>query len=75
MVSQFGYVALWSICWPLACLPVSINNYFELRSDALKVCLNVRKPFPSRVSTIGPWLSAMVSPSLLTRSSSPLVVT
>lgn len=84
MVTQFGYVSLWSICWPLACressvsafslskliplnsssslftdapsfssnlrpsVPVSINNYFELRSDALKVCLNVRRPIPSR---------------------------
>ena len=36
MVTQFGYVALWSLVWPLAPLFAFVNNYIELRSDAVK---------------------------------------
>ncbi|CED84280.1 Protein required for meiotic chromosome segregation [Phaffia rhodozyma] len=59
LVTQFGYVCLWSICWPLASMASLVNNYFELRSDALKICLNVKRPIPSRVSSVGPWLEAL----------------
>ncbi|KIJ58796.1 hypothetical protein HYDPIDRAFT_33809 [Hydnomerulius pinastri MD-312] len=36
MVTQFGYVALWSTIWPLAPVMALLNNYIEARSDAFK---------------------------------------
>ncbi|WWC57606.1 uncharacterized protein I303_100138 [Kwoniella dejecticola CBS 10117] len=59
MVTQFGYVTIWSIVWPLAPLFALINNYVELRSDALKICKHVRRPVGDRVETIGSWLETL----------------
>ncbi len=77
MVTQFGYVALWSTIWPLApgkpiqlqCSspahggPVAVmslvNNWLELRSDAFKITVHVRRPIPTRTDTIGPWLDTL----------------
>ncbi|WFD34482.1 hypothetical protein MCUN1_001323 [Malassezia cuniculi] len=55
MASQFGNIALWSVIWPLAPVMGFINNWFELRSDAFKLCVNMRRPVPMRAETIGPW--------------------
>ncbi|KAJ1968608.1 hypothetical protein H4R35_006380 [Dimargaris xerosporica] len=56
MVTQFGFVALFSVVWPLSPLAAVLNNWVELRSDAVKLCINVRRPVPQRVESIGPWL-------------------
>ncbi|KAJ1976934.1 hypothetical protein H4R34_003792, partial [Dimargaris verticillata] len=56
MVTQFGFVALFSVIWPLSPLAAFLNNWVELRSDAVKLCINVRRPVPQRVESIGPWL-------------------
>lgn len=61
MVTQFGYVTIWSIVWPLAPIFAFINNYVELRADALKLCHHVRRPVGDRVETIGSWLETLVS--------------
>src|SRR5688572_30227017 len=37
------------------------NNWFELRSDALKVTKHLRRPIPVRTDTIGPWLECMTN--------------
>ena len=42
---------------PLSAL---VNNWFELRSDAAKMCINSRRPIPQRVDTIGTWLDTLV---------------
>jgi len=42
MVVQFGYVSLFSIVWPIGSLISFINNWIELRSDAIKMCINYR---------------------------------
>lgn len=60
MVTQFGYVGLYSTIWPLAPLMALINNWLELRSDAFKVTAHKRRPVPVRSDTIGPWLENMV---------------
>lgn len=60
MVTQFGYVTIWSIVWPLAPIFAFINNYIELRADALKICRHVRRPVGDRVETIGSWLETLV---------------
>ncbi|KAF8120707.1 calcium-activated chloride channel-domain-containing protein [Boletus edulis] len=59
MVTQFGYVALWSTIWPLAPLMSLLNNYIEARSDAFKIAVHVRRPIPVRTDTIGPWLESL----------------
>ncbi|WVW81287.1 hypothetical protein I302_103278 [Kwoniella bestiolae CBS 10118] len=59
MVTQFGYVTIWSIVWPLAPVFALVNNYVELRSDALKICKHVRRPVGDRVETIGSWLETL----------------
>ncbi|KAK7687670.1 hypothetical protein QCA50_008885 [Cerrena zonata] len=59
MVTQFGYVALWSTIWPLAPVMSLINNWLELRSDAFKIAVHARRPIPSRTDTIGPWLDTL----------------
>jgi hypothetical protein len=56
MVMQFGYVSLFSIVWPLTPLLCFANNWLELRSDAIKIIMTMRRPVPSRAETIGPWL-------------------
>ena len=59
MATQFGYITLWSVIWPLSPVMGFINNFFELRSDAAKICVNQRRPVPLRAETIGPWLEVI----------------
>ena len=56
MATQFGYITLWSVVWPLSPVMGFVNNFFELRSDAAKISVNTRRPVPVRAETIGPWL-------------------
>ncbi|KZT55849.1 DUF590-domain-containing protein [Calocera cornea HHB12733] len=59
MVTQFGYVVLWSVAWPLAPLCALVNNWVEIRSDAWKLTAHYRRPLPMRAETIGPWLDSL----------------
>jgi len=59
MVIQFGYLSLFSVVWPLVPLSFLINNWFELRADAVKICVEMQRPTPWRADTIGPWLDAL----------------
>ncbi|GAM84089.1 hypothetical protein ANO11243_020810 [Dothideomycetidae sp. 11243] len=59
MVLQFGHLALWSVVWPLTGLSFLINNWIELRTDAIKICVEMQRPTPSRRDTIGPWLDSL----------------
>lgn len=59
MVTQFGYIALWSTIWSLAPLMALLNNYIEARSDAFKIATHARRPIPVRTDTIGPWLESL----------------
>ncbi|KAI9464472.1 DUF590-domain-containing protein [Lactarius psammicola] len=59
MVTQFGYVALWSTIWPLAPVMALLNNIVEFRSDAFKLVTHFRRPLPKRTDTIGPWLDCL----------------
>ena len=36
-----------------------INNWIELRADAVKICVEMQRPTPSRADTIGPWLDSL----------------
>lgn len=59
MATQFGFITLWSVVWPLSPLMGFVNNFFELRSDAAKISVNNRRPVPVRSETIGPWLETL----------------
>ncbi|RIB08528.1 calcium-activated chloride channel-domain-containing protein [Gigaspora rosea] len=74
MITQYGYVSLFSSIWPLSPLFAFINNWIELRSDAIKLCEHTRRPIPKRADSIGPWLenlailtwfSSITNPSLI----------
>ncbi|KAK9450295.1 calcium-activated chloride channel-domain-containing protein [Limtongia smithiae] len=56
MVVQFGYLSLFGIVWPMAPFADFINNWIELRGDAMKICLDTKRPIPARAESIGPWL-------------------
>ncbi|RKO90121.1 calcium-activated chloride channel-domain-containing protein, partial [Blyttiomyces helicus] len=75
MVVQFGFLALFSVSWPLTPLVCFLNNFIELRSDAFKICKGSRRPISQRAENIGPWLknltviswaSSIFLPSLVT---------
>lgn len=59
MVIQFGYLSLFSVVWPLTGLSFLINNWIELRGDALKIALETQRPVPWRADSIGPWIEAL----------------
>ncbi|KAI9207144.1 calcium-activated chloride channel-domain-containing protein [Polychytrium aggregatum] len=59
MCLQFGMLAVFSVVWPLGPLMCLINNWVELRSDALKICQATRRPIPVRAENMGPWLNNM----------------
>lgn len=62
MVTQFGYIVVWSCVWPLAPVFALLNNYFEIRGDVVKITQHVRRPVGDRVETIGSWLDTLVCP-------------
>lgn len=59
MVIQYGYLALFSVVWPLTPLSFLINDWLELRTDAIKICIEMQRPVPWRADTIGPWLDSL----------------
>lgn len=50
---------MFSVAWPLAAGCFLVNNWIELRSDALKIAVSSRRPIPWRTDSIGPWLTAL----------------
>ncbi|EUC46220.1 hypothetical protein COCMIDRAFT_4725 [Bipolaris oryzae ATCC 44560] len=74
MVIQFGYLALFSPVWPLVPIGFFINNWFELRSDFLKICVEHQRPHPIRSDGIGPWVASLESLTWLGSVSSAAIV-
>ncbi|KAK2739578.1 hypothetical protein FQN57_006540 [Myotisia sp. PD_48] len=56
---QFGYLALFSPVWSLVPLSFLANNWVELRSDFIKICIEYKRPIPFRSDSIGPWLDSI----------------
>ena len=59
MVIQFGYLALFSVIWPLTACSFLVNNWIEARSDAMKIAIGSQRPIPWRADSIGPWLTSL----------------
>ncbi|KAK7028171.1 hypothetical protein VNI00_014986 [Paramarasmius palmivorus] len=51
MLTQFGYIAIWSTIWPLAPVMGWANDLLEGRGDALKICVHARRALPKSTST------------------------
>ena len=62
---QFGGVFLFSSIYPLAAFLALVNNVFELKMDAYKLCKISRKPTPRGVRDIGAWYSAFSITSII----------
>ncbi|KAI9788014.1 MAG: hypothetical protein M1816_007318 [Peltula sp. TS41687] len=56
MVLQFGYLSMFSVVWPLAAISFLINDWIEMRADAIKITVEMQRPIPWRADSIGPWL-------------------
>jgi anoctamin-10 len=41
MVLQFGYLSLFSVVWTLTAVSFVINDWIELRADAIKICVEI----------------------------------
>lgn len=74
MVIQFGYLALFSPVWPLVPIGFLINNWIELRSDFLKICVEHQRPAPTRSDGIGPWVASLECLTWLGSLSSAAIV-
>lgn len=74
MVIQFGYLALFSPVWPLVPIGFMINNWFELRSDFLKISVEHQRPAPTRSDGLGPWISSLEALTWLGSLSSAAIV-
>ncbi|KAI0393845.1 DUF590-domain-containing protein [Xylariaceae sp. FL0594] len=74
MVVQFGYLSLFSTIWPLTPVAFFVNNWVELRSDAMKIATASQRPIPWRSDSIGPWLNALGFLSWLGSLVSPAIV-
>jgi anoctamin-10 len=59
MLNLLGYLSLFSVIWPVTGLSFLINNFIELRGDALKITIESQRPVPWRADSIGPWLDAL----------------
>ncbi|KAG9306899.1 hypothetical protein G9A89_002568 [Geosiphon pyriformis] len=74
LITQYGYVSLFSPAWPLAPVFALLNNWVELRSDAIKLCVHTRRPIPARADSIGPWLDNLTMITWLSSITNPSLV-
>ncbi|KAJ3220020.1 hypothetical protein HDU67_007753 [Dinochytrium kinnereticum] len=65
MANQFGLIVMFSGAWPLVPVVCLINNFVEMRSDALKICKAARRPNPERADNISPWMDIMALMSMV----------
>jgi hypothetical protein len=55
MWCQFGYAFMFSSVFPMASFYALANNLMEMRSDAFKICLSMRRPHPQQADSMGIW--------------------
>jgi len=63
MITQYGYVVLFSSQMPLLPLCAVLSNIVESRSDLFKLCFALRRPVPERFSpeVVQAWLPLMAA--------------
>jgi len=55
LIIQYGFVTLFVVAFPLGPFLALVNNVFETRIDAFKVCQQTRRPEPRGAYNIGTW--------------------
>ncbi len=65
---------MFSVVWPLTAISFFINNWVEIRSDAIKICVGMQRPIPLRADSIGPWLDNLGFLSWLGSLTTPALV-
>ncbi|KAI3850756.1 hypothetical protein MKW98_030816 [Papaver atlanticum] len=54
---QFGMIMMFACAFPLAFSFAALNNITEIRTDALKLLVMLKRPVPRSAATIGAWLN------------------
>jgi len=54
-----GYIATYTVIWPLTSLMSWVNNHIELRTDLIKINRAWRRCVPRRAAGIGSWQPAL----------------
>ncbi|XP_031385503.1 anoctamin-like protein At1g73020 isoform X2 [Punica granatum] len=54
---QFGMIMMFACAFPLAFAFAALNNVTEIRTDALKLLVMMKRPVPRAAATIGAWLN------------------
>uniref|UniRef100_A0A6V7QTG4 Anoctamin transmembrane domain-containing protein n=1 Tax=Ananas comosus var. bracteatus TaxID=296719 RepID=A0A6V7QTG4_ANACO len=54
---QFGMIMMFACAFPLIFCFATLNNITEIRADALKLLVMLRRPVPRAAATIGAWLN------------------
>jgi len=75
IVVQFGYSTLFVVAFPLAPLFAAVSNFIELRTDAFKLCNNVRRPWPTGAANIGTWSAVLDFMSHVAVATNALLIT
>jgi hypothetical protein len=65
MVVQLGFVTLFVAAFPLAPLFALFNNILEIRLDAYKFIVTMRRPVPVQAANIGVWATILNVLSIL----------
>jgi len=74
MVIQYGFVTLFVAAFPLAPLFALINNIFEIRIDAHKYLVQVRRPKAQKAQDIGAWIGILQTISYFAIATNALVI-
>ncbi|RZB97798.1 Anoctamin-like protein [Glycine soja] len=54
---QFGMILMFACAFPPAFAFAAVNNLMEIRTDALKLLVILRRPVPRAAATVGAWLN------------------
>ncbi|AAD55649.1 Hypothetical protein [Arabidopsis thaliana] len=54
---QFGMIMMFACAFPLAFALAAVSNVMEIRTNALKLLVTLRRPLPRAAATIGAWLN------------------
>ena len=59
IMTQYGFLVLFAAAFPLGPLGVVFNNTFEMRTDAIKLTKQTKKPFSQPCNGIGTWMTVL----------------
>ncbi|XP_065869000.1 anoctamin-like protein At1g73020 isoform X2 [Euphorbia lathyris] len=54
---QFGMIMMFACAFPLAFALAAVNNFTEIRTDAMKLLTMMKRPVPRAATSIGAWLN------------------